>query len=71
MTRTGDFFRGRAAGLQWHCHKTAGPSVIVSDSLKFQGVDGPLRKAKAMNLYSTSVSLHVLAAILGLGPAVA
>lgn len=41
---------------------------MASDTLKFQGADRPLPHAQAMNLYSTSVFLHVLAAILGLGP---
>ena len=41
---------------------------MVSYSLKFPGMGRPVPEHKTMNLYSTSVFLHVLAAILGLGP---
>jgi hypothetical protein len=61
-------FFGRNPGRgPLHRHKTEGTSVMVSDSPKFPEWS-PAPERKIMNLYSTSVFLHVLAAILGLGP---
>jgi hypothetical protein len=41
---------------------------MVSDAVKLQRAARPLPNAKIMNLYSLLVFLHVLTAILGLGP---